>query len=88
MGRCRSCDALVYWAVTRGDRKIPVDIEPTANGNIWFATDPDGNEFAEFMSKHNTPPEGTPLHVSHFGTCPQRDQWRNDDEKPTQQGLL
>jgi hypothetical protein len=32
--RCRSCDAPITWAVTRKGRRIPLDPEPVAGGNI------------------------------------------------------
>lgn len=81
---CRSCSAEIYWTVTRGNRRIPVDVVPVATGNIWFADD----GVAEFVSKYNEPPDGAQRYVSHFSTCPESKEWQTKNAKPVQKGLL
>lgn len=34
MSTCRSCGAEVLWAKTRAGKAMPVDPEPTAEGNV------------------------------------------------------
>lgn len=71
--KCKSCGAAIVWALssTTGKR-MPVDAEPTKQGNVILSGDsPDLSARVQ----------GGPLddgsgHLSHFVTCPQRDQWR------------
>ena len=65
MGICRDCSANLSWARTTKGFRLPLDLEPVENGNIWL--DEDG--VAHVLTKGETPPAG-PLYVSHFATCP------------------
>lgn len=77
--RCSSCGAPITWAVTTTGKRMPVDAEPAPNGNV---------ELTPLLSAFNREPtEATvhaqrplghegPLHLSHFVTCPQADEWR------------
>jgi hypothetical protein len=59
--RCRSCGAVVYWAVTpKAKRRIPVDCDVPGGAA---------------PSRHAEGAEGRGY--SHFATCPERDQWRS-----------
>lgn len=64
---CRSCDAAIFWAVTERGRRIPIDVEPVANGNITLSDFSDGLR-ATYLRKDETTRHDR--YVSHFATCP------------------
>lgn len=63
MSVCRSCGAPIRWEVTVNDKRIPLDPEPVANGNLGIRDD------GKVASSHGFPAEA-PRYVSHFATCP------------------
>lgn len=71
MVACRSCGALVVWAVTATGRRMPVDAMPTPGGNIILRGGP--TPLATVACKDAVP---GPAHTSHFATCPQAVSWR------------
>ncbi len=66
MSACRSCGARIVWAKTSTGKAIPVDADPVEHGNIVLSS----GGVAEVG------PAGSGTHVSHFATCPERDEWR------------
>ena len=79
MSACRSCGAAIVWLEIRpGGRRMPVDAEPSAKGNVIAdLTQAVGVVIpaaALAQVKADTPDE--PLYVSHFATCPDADAWR------------
>lgn len=71
--QCRSCQAPIRWARTPKGARMPLDLEPVANGNIhlgWVG----GDELAFVLTDQadiaGCQADGTPLYVSHFATCP------------------
>lgn len=75
--RCRSCKRPVLWTVTAKDAKrMPVDPQPVENGNIELQERPGKPPLAHYVPTNAPNLMGTPRHVSHFATCPDRDQWR------------
>lgn len=78
MAECKSCKAPIVWAVARSTgRRMPVDQEPVALGNITLdysgmlpAADVlAGSKLA--TARH----EGKELRLNHFVTCPDRADW-------------
>jgi hypothetical protein len=75
-GMCRSCGAPILWAKTQQGRAIPLDLEPTADGNIEFTG------VLDIVRVHAAPADGdlfgtaTNRRRPHFATCPQADQWK------------
>lgn len=70
MNHCSSCGAPILWARTAKGKQMPIDAEPTADGNVLLH--PGGR-----LAVVNGPLEvlrlravGTALHLSHFVTCP------------------
>lgn len=59
--RCRTCKAPILWATTEQGKTIPMDAEPTADGNMYR----DG-DIVKAVSIFNQPEPGTPLFKSHF----------------------
>lgn len=71
--KCKSCGAAIVWCRTPGGRKMPVDAEPVANGNLCLQGD--GVPVAAVVSLPNEPTT-QPRYLSHFVTCPQHAEWR------------
>lgn len=70
-GKCRSCDAAVVWAETAKRKKIPLDPEPRADGNVRIAGRlADGTIIVAALA----PGEGS--YVSHFASCKDAAQHR------------
>lgn len=81
VGFCKSCGARVVWGITSAGKRMPVDVDPAANGNVslrWIAA---GRHYAidvlggEVLAKAREEDE-TPLHLSHFATCPKAERHR------------
>jgi hypothetical protein len=72
---CRSCAATIIWASTRGGKSMPVDADPSADGNVEVQRFPDNTVFADVLTQ---PPlaGGTTLRKAHFATCPDAANWR------------
>jgi hypothetical protein len=65
--RCRDCNAEIIWAITTNDKLMPVDVEPTDNGNVELA----GRGRTPRATIHAQPPIiPIGLRLSHFVTCP------------------
>lgn len=76
--RCRSCQAEVRWVKTAAGKWMPLDVEPSAEGNVQLCM-VGGEEIAavlggEFRAAAQL--EQIPLYVSHFASCPHGKQWR------------
>ena len=72
MARCRSCDAKIRWARTSSGKAMPLDPEPTPEGNIQLCI-VGGEEIAAVLGAGDRAAaqlEQIPLYVSHFATCP------------------
>lgn len=76
-GNCRSCDAPIIWAATSRGKAMPVDVEPTAGGNVELtphAVRPD-----ELVAKVIPPHLAfgrQNLHMPHHATCPHGKEWK------------
>jgi hypothetical protein len=67
-GECRSCGAAIIWAETASGKRMPVDVEPHADGTIMLIDERSG-----FIPRADIVRRGTPgnlLRRSHFATCP------------------
>lgn len=72
-GLCDSCRAPIFWAVTAAGKKMPLDAEPVADGNVVLI---DGR--AKVLTKKQLAGGGitVPRYTPHHATCPQGRQWR------------
>lgn len=77
---CRSCAAPIAWAVTVKGRRMPLDRDPVADGNVTVDGPLDGPS-PPMATVH--PAGQVPLddgdgarYVSHFATCPNAGQHR------------
>lgn len=78
---CASCGAQIFFGLTGKGKRIPVDVEPTADGNLFFLPLNDewggavilgGSPCIEVISATNQPPACAEPErfTSHFTTCP------------------
>lgn len=70
MSRCRGCDAPIIWATTRLGSRMPLDEEPTRQGNMVLLRG---------EARHATEDDRAlrrPIYASHFETCPKSGEWR------------
>lgn len=77
-GRCRSCEAPIVWAVTAAGRAMPLDPDPTPDGNVVSdGRDEQGRVQVIVFAKPADVPADRPLrYASHFVSCPDADQHR------------
>jgi len=68
--KCKSCGKEIRWYKTVSGRAMPVDAEPSEKGTLDISSG-----VAKTAVKGITLP-GTPLHLSHFATCPNAKQHR------------
>lgn len=78
MPTCRSCHQRITWLKTPGGKAIPVDEDPTDDGNIVIDV-----ERCQLVARVYKDAEAArdagaeePRYVSHFVTCPQAGEWR------------
>jgi hypothetical protein len=62
VSRCNSCQAAIIWATTAKGKAMPLDVEPSASGNI---------ELRSGIAHFVTPDQSAlgPRYISHFATC-------------------
>ena len=75
MSRCRSCRAEIIWVITaRGGRRMPLDAEPTPDGNVIFDTT--GRAAVVSGETLATLRPEIKRYMPHHATCPHADQWK------------
>jgi hypothetical protein len=80
--KCSSCSAEIFWAQLPSGRSMPVDAEPTPDGNVVLLHTPEGSIKARVLKKGERPTPGAPLRSSHFSTCPNAKQHRKAKPQP------
>lgn len=82
-GTCRSCGALIRWAVTASGRRMPVDAEPHEHGNVVLEvmSEPHPAKQTTLRALVIAPADVVADEVlrfrSHFATCPNARQHRS-----------
>ncbi len=75
--RCRSCEAPVFWAVTDGGKRMPVDLQPEDDGNLVIVGMGPDDAARVTVVEPSAPMLGDPpRYRSHFATCPNADHHR------------
>lgn len=72
---CRACGAAIIFGRTNAGKAIPLDAEPSTDGNVIL--DSDGMAF--ILGRDAATAEhakGTELRVAHFVTCPDAARFR------------
>jgi hypothetical protein len=70
--RCRSCSAVIVWALTREGRLMPVDAIPHERGNLRLRRDDASRLHVEVRASDGQEVRYRP----HFATCRDADGWR------------
>ncbi len=97
MAECRSCKQRIIWAEGPTGKAMPVDSEPSDQGNVQLYRRPNGEIYAKVLG-----PEAAQnvrnaaevlkaahtLRTSHFATCPQAAQHRKRGGPPAKVGEL
>lgn len=81
---CRSCKRPIRWAVTTKGRRIPLDPEPVAGGNVRLTRSSDG-DVAEILSGSALDAAKSRLErlfMPHHATCPEGKAWQRSGSKP------
>jgi hypothetical protein len=78
MPSCRSCGKRITWLKTAGGKAIPVDEDPTENGNIVIDVERCQLVARVFKDAEAAKAAGAeePRYISHFVTCPDAPEWR------------
>jgi len=79
--RTETCKAPVIWARTQTGKLMPVDVEPSPDGNVRVF-EVQGNVHARVVTTEDAErmrrdPLAVPLRTSHFATCSRADSWRS-----------
>lgn len=75
--RCRTCAARILWCVTESGRPMPVDFEPSDEGNIAITPQDDGTWLAVVAGPLEQVEGASRIRrTSHFATCPNAAQHR------------
>ncbi len=74
--KCGSCPALIFWAQTENGKSMPVDAEPTPDGNVILFATPAGGIRAHVLKKDEQPPPGAKRRQAHWASCPNANQHR------------
>ncbi|AOE43995.1 hypothetical protein SEA_DELIAN_55 [Gordonia phage Delian] len=79
--RCRGCSALIFFAVTRDGRSIPVDHKPRPDGNLAIAPLQDGEKAPRATvirpgQAAGMRAAGVPVFSPHWASCPEADSFR------------
>jgi len=75
LSKCASCHASIYWASTRIGRAMPIDAEPSDDGNVALVWSERLNRIVCHVVADRAG-FGHPLRTSHFATCPDADRFR------------
>lgn len=76
---CRSCGAPIIWADTITGRRMPLDKEPSKDGNIVLGLRSDDVPLALVQTAQTLQRlllKGERLYTSHFATCPEASKHR------------
>ena len=69
---CTSCQARIWWAITIGDKRMPLDEHPADGGNVVpVMVSRDGKELrrVKVLTGSEMPAQG-PAYQAHFRSCP------------------
>jgi hypothetical protein len=73
---CKSCGAVIVWAVTAAGKSMPVDADASTDGTIELRYERNQISAVVHAGTNGVTRAGS-LHTSHFATCPFAKQHRN-----------
>ena len=79
--RCRGCSELIFFALTRDGRRIPVDEKPRDTGNLAVAPIQKGEQLPHATvvrpaQAAGMKAAGVPVYSPHWARCPKADEFR------------
>jgi len=76
ISKCRSCEATIVWCVNERGKRVPVDADPVAGGNMRIIHNPIPNVRLQPDIELFSDDDDGVRYVTHFMTCPHADEWR------------
>lgn len=80
MSTCRSCGEPITWAITANGKRMPLDAEPSMEGNVVLTrAEPGETPIARVLAGDALAEArlaAVPLHLLHHVTCPHGRAWR------------
>lgn len=82
MSKCRGCGAELVWGRTSNGKAIPLDPEPTIDGNVLLTADTRFGRLARILPKDELAvarelfDRDRNLYRTHFASCPQSASFR------------
>jgi hypothetical protein len=78
MTACRSCGAKIFFALTTKGKRMPLDNDPVADGNLVIEASPEGLGEMPLVRPYDAGVDGETVRrfVSHFSSCPSASRWR------------
>lgn len=73
---CRSCSRPIIWTKTERGRAMPVDAEPSKDGNVSLRWAHDGATVLSSVPKPSLAFGRRDLRKSHFASCKDAGAWR------------
>ena len=82
VARCRgnACRAPILWLPTPTGNRIPLEPQPTTDGNVAIEHDLLGEPYAQVLSPdaaRRATNAGQPLHMPHHAVCPNAEEYRH-----------
>ena len=74
---CRTCGATVAWVITAKGKLMPIDAEPSPDGQFRLAGTSGSEIRVAFVKPEDRPTATVALRTSHFATCPDADMHRH-----------
>lgn len=78
--RSRTCGARIRWVVTEAGKRMPLDYDPSPDGNV-IAVEVKGERRARVLGSPSDVPEGTQAWRSHFASCVEPQVYRKHKGK-------
>ena len=77
-GNCRTCGHPIVWVITDANgRRMPLDPEPVADGNVWVDRIEGGSRVVMVALHADAVPRSIALrYQSHFVSCKDANEWR------------
>lgn len=69
---CKFCGETVIWVKTRSDKNMPVDVDPSSDGNFVIHNEDEDNPRVLRMNREAAERYTGPLYRCHFETCSAR----------------
>jgi hypothetical protein len=69
---CNRCGAKIFWARTENNKAMPVNLRPSATGNMWIVGTQGKTPIVHVRRKGEVEPDDGFLYNAHFISCRQQ----------------